>query len=162
MPCGTLDQSARGEPARRPRFRFSLAMHVIPYELYVHSLPAPTTTLHRDIRVLKIVHNVPARCDLSRYARRLINAHANHISSCRLNDMSLGHFTLRNQWNDHRCWNSISQTVIKEMRGVERHFQKLQKRKARINNHVRIGQSSEFIDILIVNLSSFVTQATGR
>ena len=160
VPCGTLDQSARGEPARRPRFRFSLAMHVIPYELYVYSLPAPTTTLHRDIRVLKIAHNVPARCDLSQYARRLINAHANHISACRLNDVSLEHFTESMERPSLLEFNISNCDQRDERR--RKTFPEAAKRKARINNHVRIGQSSEFIDILIVNLSSFVTQATGR
>lgn len=111
--------------ARRPRFRFSLAMHVIPYELYVHSLPAPTTTLHRDIRVLKIAHNAPARCDLSRYARRLINAHANHISSRRLNVARTSYVTESMERPSLLEFN-ISSRDQRDERRRETLFQKLQ------------------------------------
>lgn len=147
----------------RPRFRFSLAMHVIPYELYVHSLPAPTTTLHRDIRALKIARNTnaPARCDLSRYAQLLISMHANRVASRRLNV----ELTLRNQWNDHRRRNSTSQAAIKGTREAGKHFSrscKAWKLDAYKYHVVRPGKPSEFIDILMVNLSSFTTQATGR
>lgn len=116
----------------RPRFRFSLAMHVIPYELYVHSLPAPTTTLHRDVWALKIARdtNAPARCDLSRYARLLISVHANRVASRRLNvDL-----TLRNQWNDHQRSSTEIDVPSHDQRyerSRETSFQRLQSAEAR-------------------------------
>jgi len=82
------------------------------------------------------------------------------FSACRLNDVSLEHFTESMERPSLLEFNISNCDQRDERR--RKTFPEAAKRKARINNHVRIGQSSEFIDILIVNLSSFVTQATGR